>query len=169
MDKEGFNLIDQEFQKELKAKQLEITEKWEKSYSNKRYVGTSEIQQKAQEADNYQRKVKIKNEVNSYKEKLSERHFGDGGREAAAEKVREQEQKNSQELIAKQQEESQKRQIEQADHNRQLREQAENSTNQEKEKELETEQKKEKARQQIAKQREEFNRNAKRGFDNGRG
>ena len=86
-DKEGFELIDQQYQKELKEIHRRITEKWNMEYMKKVYVGNKEMQAKAKAHDNDMLQKKINSELETYKKRIETFHFGEGGRANVFEKL----------------------------------------------------------------------------------
>ncbi len=87
-DREGFELIDQQYQKEIKDIQRKITEKWNIEYMKKIYVGDKDMQAQAKAHDNDMLQKKINSELEPYKKRIETFHFGETGRTAVLEKLR---------------------------------------------------------------------------------
>lgn len=81
IDKEGFTLIDQQYQKEVTEARRKITEKWTVEFQKKEYVGSREAQNKAREFDKEQRNQKIADEFENNRQKIELFHFGEERRD----------------------------------------------------------------------------------------
>lgn len=82
MDREGFNIIDKQYQEELATAKRKAQEKWEQEYSKKEYVGTPEMQTQARAAMQTEMQQHIDEEVAGYEQQIGQFHYGDGGRDA---------------------------------------------------------------------------------------
>ena len=91
MDKQGFDLIDKQYQHELAGHQQKITEKWNAYYANKQYVGTPEMQAKARANDNREKQQRINAELSTIKQRLCKDHFGVTGRDEQLKEIQKQE------------------------------------------------------------------------------
>ncbi len=91
MDRTGFNLIDEEYQRDLVAKKQEITDKWVQHFAGKKYVATPELnkQHKAKDQELCQRK--IEKELAPYKEQFHDLHFPDKNRDQMLKEIEQKE------------------------------------------------------------------------------
>jgi hypothetical protein len=81
IDREGFAIIDQQYQKEIIEIRRKITEKWTLEFQKKQYVGSKELQNKARAFDKEQRDQKVAEEFEANRKKIELFHFGQESRD----------------------------------------------------------------------------------------
>lgn len=87
MDREGFDLIDQQYQKELIEAKRKATEKWSDEYLKKVYIGSKEMQKRARAHDEKELQEKISAQYQAYKNQIEKFHFGEKGRDVLLREV----------------------------------------------------------------------------------
>lgn len=101
MDKEGFNIIDAQYQKELETHRQRITEELTVAHNRKIYTGTRAMNEEHRKKEAERLQQEIAAAVNQVAQQLGALHFPDyGSREAALEAAEREEerQRNIQEV-----------------------------------------------------------------------
>lgn len=137
MYSENFNLLDKNLQNELEIEQGRLEQENKQALSEKRFVGTNEVQEQAREAETFRLQQEMEQRLEEHRKKLELRIFENhgGSREAAyKELVEDKKLTNQFQQAAKQKEEQQ--QIEQRNQQAQSEQQQETDRKEQKKKRL---------------------------------
>lgn len=91
MDKEGFKLIDAEFQKEMNEAKKRIHDKYHQQFLQKQYVGTREMKAQARAKDRADMQDTIRKELEEERRKREALHFEGNSRDGWLETFKTQE------------------------------------------------------------------------------
>lgn len=107
MDKEGFELIDAEFQKEMSEAKKRIHDKHHQQFLQKQYLGTREMKAQARAKDRADMQAIIQKELDEERQKREQFHFGDTSRDDLLKNIQAQERQKPEDQQAGQQQQKQ--------------------------------------------------------------
>lgn len=121
IDREGFNIVDAQYNKEVWQARQEVTQKWDTYYSQKHYHPVN--MKDAKKRDKQDRLDRIEKDLAEREARIGKFHFGEGGRSAALERLGEKESQERTERINQEKQQAGKKQ-QRSDFNQEFRDES---------------------------------------------